>query len=178
MLNINRIMITGRMTRNPESRNLATGTVVATFGVAVNRRYQAGNGEWKEETFFMDVEVWGKMAERIASDTSRYYKGRPVYVEGRLKIDEWERDGVKRNAVRINADVVTPFDVPRTGDNNSSAEPAAAPYAAPQQTNPYQQKQQSSAALPTPGASRPSDGLNWSNAPTAKPAPTEDDMPF
>lgn len=179
MLNINKIMLTGRLTRNPESRNLSTGTLVVTFGMAVNRRYQAGNGEWKEETFFIDVETWGKLAERCA-DPNRFHKGRPVYVEGRMRIDEWERDGVKRSTVRINADTVTPFDVPTRAGSDNQDVPADAPSSPQSTSNPYQQQSSSQAANPplqAPGVSRPSDGLNWSNAP-ARPTATEDDMPF
>lgn len=109
MLSINRIMITGRLTRDPETKYLPSGSAVTMLGMAVNRRYPDKSGEWREETFFLDVETWGKLAERCAEVLK---KGRPVYVEGRLKIDTWEREGQKQYKTRINADRVTPFDVP------------------------------------------------------------------
>ena len=172
MLNINKIFLTGRLTRNPETRTLPNGSAVVTLSLAINRRYQA-QGEWKEETFFIDVETWGRLAERCA-DTDRFYKGRPVFVEGRLKIDSWERDGIKRQSTRVNADNVTAFDVPKGGGEVADADmpavedpfkPTAAPYAAP---------------MPEPGVTpRASDGLNWGkgNDPSQTPPPA-DDIPF
>jgi single-strand DNA-binding protein len=112
MLHINRVMITGRLTRDPETKYLASGNAVTTLSIAVNRRYMDRNNEWKEETFFLDIETFGKVAERSA-ETLR--KGRPVYVEGRLKIDSWERDGQKQYKTRIVAERVTGFDVPSRG---------------------------------------------------------------
>ena len=98
MLHINRVMMTGRLTRDPETKYLASGNAVTNLSMAVNRRYMDRNNEWKEETFFLDIETFGKVAER-AAETLR--KGRPVYVEGRLKIDSWERDGQKQYKTRI-----------------------------------------------------------------------------
>jgi len=114
MLNINRVMLTGRLTREPETKYLPSGTAVTNISIAVNRPYQDKNGQWRDETSFIDVEAWGKVAERIA-ETAR--KGQPVYVEGRLKQESWERDGVKQSKIRVSADVVKPFDVPQRGSS-------------------------------------------------------------
>jgi single-strand DNA-binding protein len=115
MLSINKVMVTGRLTRDPETRYVSSGTAVANFSVAVNRRYLDNkSNEWKEETLFLDVEAWGKMAERIAESLK---KGTPVYVEGRLRSDTWEnREGQKQTRLRIVAERVTPFDVPGRGE--------------------------------------------------------------
>jgi single-strand DNA-binding protein len=85
---------------------------VATLGVAVNRRFQDKSGEWRDDTCFIDVEAWGKTAERCAETLK---KGQPVYVEGRLKQDSWERDGVKQTKIRISADTVKGFEAPSRG---------------------------------------------------------------
>lgn len=112
MLSINKVMITGRLTRDPETKYLPSGQALTNLGVAVSRRFQDKNGEWRDEPVFLDIETWGKTAER-AAETLR--KGQPVYVEGRLKMDTWERDGVKQSKIRISADVVKSFDVPSRG---------------------------------------------------------------
>src|SRR5690606_11625200 len=102
------VMLTGRLTREPETKYLPSGMAVTNLGVAVSRPFKDKSGEWREEVAFVDVEVWGKAAERIA-ETGR--KGQPVYVEGRLKMDTWERDGQKQSKMRVSADVVKSFDV-------------------------------------------------------------------
>lgn len=126
MLSINRIMITGRLTRDPETKYLPSGNAVTSLSMAVNRRFMDRNNEWKEETFFLDVESFGKQAERLAETLK---KGRPVYVEGRLRIDTWERDGQKQSKPRIVADRVTPFDVPtrQGGEMGDDESPSEAP---------------------------------------------------
>ena len=115
MLSINKVMITGRLTRDPETRYVATGNAVLNFSVAVNRRYLDNKtNEWKEEVLFLDVEVWGKLAERL-SETLK--KGTPVYVEGRLRADTWEnREGQKQTRLRVVAERVSPFEVPTRGE--------------------------------------------------------------
>jgi single-strand DNA-binding protein len=112
MLSINKVLITGRLTRDPETKYLPSGMAVTTLGVAVNRRFQDKSGEWRDDTCFIDVEAWGKTAERCAETLK---KGQPVFVEGRLKQDSWERDGVKQSKIRISADTVKGFDAGSRG---------------------------------------------------------------
>lgn len=112
MLSINRVMLTGRLTRDPETKYLTSGQALTNLGLAVNRRFQDKNGEWRDDTMFIDIETWGKTAEK-AAETLR--KGQPVYVEGRLKQDSWERDGQKQTKIRITADLVKSFEVPSRG---------------------------------------------------------------
>ncbi|MGI8907197.1 MAG: single-stranded DNA-binding protein [Candidatus Sumerlaeaceae bacterium] len=107
MLSINKVMITGRLTRDPETKYLPSGMAVTTLGVAVNRRFQDKSGEWRDDTTFIDVEAWAKLAERCAETMK---KGQPVFVEGRLKQDTWERDGQKQSKIKISADNVKSFD--------------------------------------------------------------------
>jgi single-strand DNA-binding protein len=99
MANLNKVMLIGRLTRDPESRHTANGNSVTNFGLAVNRTYKRpGSDEAVEETTFVDVEAWGKTGETFA----RYMKkGRQAYVEGRLRLDSWEKDGQKRNKIVV-----------------------------------------------------------------------------
>lgn len=98
----NKAILVGNLTRDPELRYTPSGAAVATLGLAVNQKYKSGN-EWKEETLFIDVVVWGKQAESCNQYLS---KGRQVLVEGRLQERRWESDGQKRNKTEIVANAV------------------------------------------------------------------------
>lgn len=103
MANINRVCITGNLTRDPELRTLSSGTAVCSLRIANNQRAKI-DGEWTEKAHYFDVTVWGKTGENCAEYLSR---GRPVAIDGRLEYREWETDdGGKRNAVQIVADNV------------------------------------------------------------------------
>ena len=105
MANGNNITIVGNATRDPELRYLTSGTALANFGVAVNRRYQK-NGEWEEEVSFFDVVCWRELADNVSETVS---KGDRVIVTGRLEQRSWEtQDGDKRSKVEIVADEVGP----------------------------------------------------------------------
>jgi single-strand DNA-binding protein len=99
MANLNRVMLIGRLTRDPETRHIQSGMSVTNFGLAVNRSYRKKDSdEMVEETTFIDVEAWGKAGETFA----RYMKkGRQAYIEGRLKFDQWEKDGQKRSKLLV-----------------------------------------------------------------------------
>jgi single-strand DNA-binding protein len=99
MANLNKVLLIGRLTRDPESRSLKSGTAVVSFGLAVNRTYtRQDSGEKVEETCFLDVEAWGRTGETIV----RYMKkGRQIFIEGRLKLDTWEKDGQKRSKLSV-----------------------------------------------------------------------------
>lgn len=92
----NRVTLIGRLTRDPELRHTSGNTAVCTFGLAVGRKFKTGSGETREETLFVDCEAWGKGAELIAQYCA---KGRPLFVEGRLKLEQWEdkQGGGKRS---------------------------------------------------------------------------------
>ena len=102
--NINRVVMTGNLTRDPELRSTPGGSSVCKLRIACNTRRKNGQtGEWEEKPNFFDVTVWGTQGENC----SRYLsKGRPVAVDGRLEWREWEQEGVKRQAVDIIADSV------------------------------------------------------------------------
>jgi single-strand DNA-binding protein len=103
--NINSVVVTGNLTRDPELRSLPSGTSVCKLRVAVNsRRKDASSGEWVDKPNYFDVTVWGAQGENCANYLS---KGRPVAISGRLEWREWEaQDGGKRQAVEIIADSV------------------------------------------------------------------------
>ncbi len=104
MANLNRVIIIGRLTRDPELRFTPSGIPVAKFGVAVNRRRTNSDGEKVEDTSFFNIVVWRKLAELCADYLS---KGRTVAIDGRLQSRSWEtQDGQKRSTVEIVADNV------------------------------------------------------------------------
>jgi single-strand DNA-binding protein len=103
--NINRVVLLGNLTRDPELRHTPSGTAVCSLRIAVNTRRKDGQtGEWTEKPNYFDVTVWGNQGENCAQYLS---KGRPVAIDGRLEWREWDaQDGTKRQAVEIIADSV------------------------------------------------------------------------
>lgn len=99
MANLNKVMLIGRLTRDPETRHISSGNSVTSFGLAVNRTYtNRSSGEKVEETTFVDIEAWARTGETIA----RYMqKGRQIFIEGRLKFDTWEREGQRRSKLSV-----------------------------------------------------------------------------
>ena len=101
MASYNRVILLGNVTRDPELRYIASGTAVTDIGLAVNDRRKTASGEWVEETTFVDVTLWGRTAE-IAGEYVT--KGSPLLIEGRLKLDTWEKDGKKNSKLRVVCD--------------------------------------------------------------------------
>ena len=102
--NINRVVLVGNLTRDPELRHTPSGTPVCSLRVAVNTRRKDETGQWVDKPNYFDVTVWGQQGENSAQYLS---KGRPVAIDGRLEWREWEaQDGSKRQAVEIVADSV------------------------------------------------------------------------
>lgn len=116
---LNRIIVMGRMTRDPELRRTNSGTAVASFTVAVDRDFKSQSGE--KETDFIDVVAWRNTAEFV----SKYFsKGRMAVVEGRLQIRDWtDKDGNKRRSAEIVADSVYFGDSKRDGGETAQSEP-------------------------------------------------------
>ena len=104
-VNINRVVLVGNLTKDPELRHTPSGTAVCSLRLAVNtRRKDGATGEWTEKPNYFDITVWGNQGESCAQYLS---KGRPVAVDGRLDWREWEaQDGTKRQAVQIIASTV------------------------------------------------------------------------
>jgi single-strand DNA-binding protein len=99
MASYNRVILLGNLTRDPELRYLPSGMAVADIGLAVNDRRKNANGEWIDETTFVDVTLWGRTAEVAGEYLS---KGSPALIEGRLKLDSWEgQDGQKRSKLKV-----------------------------------------------------------------------------
>ena len=102
--NINRVVLVGNLTRDPELRHTPGGTPVCNLGIAVNGRRRDESGNWVDKPNFFRISVFGNQAENCAQYLS---KGRPVAIDGRLEWREWEtQDGAKRQAVDIIADSV------------------------------------------------------------------------
>jgi single-strand DNA-binding protein len=138
--NINRVIVTGNLTRDPELRSTPGGTAVCKLRIAVNSSRKNSSGEWEDKPNYFDVTVWGAQGENCATYLS---KGRPVAIDGRLDWREWEaQDGSKRQAVEIIANSVqflgsrdgsgggngnantTQSDIPADTSDFSSSEPA------------------------------------------------------
>ena len=99
MPSFNKVYLLGNLTRDPESKTLPSGTVLASFGLAVNRTYRKAAGEEVEETTFVDIDAFGRSAENILKYCK---KGDPLMVEGRLRYQSWESDsGDKRNKLTV-----------------------------------------------------------------------------
>jgi single-strand DNA-binding protein len=104
MANINRVVLVGNLTKDPELRHTPSGTAVCKLRIAVNTRQKdQASGEWGDKPNYFDVTVWGNQGESCAQYLS---KGRPVGIDGRLDWREWEQEGQKRQAVEIIADSV------------------------------------------------------------------------
>jgi single-strand DNA-binding protein len=101
MASFNRVILLGNVTRDPELRYISSGTAVTDVGLAVNDRRKNASGEWVEETTFVDVTLWGRTAEVAGEYVT---KGSPLLIEGRLKLDTWEKDGKKNSKLRVVCD--------------------------------------------------------------------------
>ena len=101
MADFNKVILLGRITREIEVRTTRSGTSVAEIGMATNERRKGANGEWEDQTTFVDVTFFGRTAE-VAGEWLG--KGSPVMIEGRLKLDQWEKDGQKRSKLSVVAD--------------------------------------------------------------------------
>jgi single-strand DNA-binding protein len=99
-LNLNRVLLAGNLTRDPQVRFFANERAVADFGLAINRRTKSADGQQKDETTFVDCEAWGRDAELIGQYCQ---KGKAIFIEGRLRLDTWDdkKDGTKRSKLKI-----------------------------------------------------------------------------
>jgi single-strand DNA-binding protein len=150
--NINRVIITGNLTADPELRSLPSGTSVCKLRVAVNtRRKDGASGEWVDKPNYFDVTVWGAQGENCAKYLT---KGRGVALDGRLEWREWDTpEGQKRQAIDIIADTVQFLG----GGQEGGGAPARSF---------------------TPQSDVPVDTSDFATAPAGGGAPSEDDIPF
>ena len=98
MASFNKVILLGNVTRDPELRYISSGSAVTEVGLAINNRRKGPNGDLIEETTFVDVTFWSRDAEIIGEYVT---KGTPLMVEGRLKLDTWEKDGKKNSKLRV-----------------------------------------------------------------------------
>lgn len=126
MANLNKVMLIGNLTRDPEIKYTPKGNAVADIGLAVNRVYSTDQGEKREETTFVDVELWGRLAE-LAGEYLK--KGRPVFIEGRLKLDTWDdkQSGQKRSKMRVVGEVMQFLGSREGGGGGESSEGGSRP---------------------------------------------------
>lgn len=145
MGNINRVNISGNLTRDPETRVTQGGTQILTFGMAVNdRKRNPQSGEWEDVPNYIDCVVFGNRADALSKLLA---KGMKVAVEGKLRWSQWEKDGQKRSKIEV---VVDECDLmSQRKQDGQQQQPAQQPYQQPAQ--PYQQPyQQPVAAAPQP----------------------------
>jgi len=134
MANFNKVLLMGNLTRDPEVRYTPKGTAIASLGLAINRQWTNEAGEKKEEVTFVDVEVWGRQAETAGQYLA---KGRPVFIEGRLRFDQWDdkESGQKRSKLKVVAERVQFLGAPKGGAGKgevSDEPPPARPNGRPQ----------------------------------------------
>ena len=99
MPSYNKVLLMGNLTRDVQLKSLPSGQPVAEIAIAINRKYKTKDGQDREEVTYVDCECWGPRAEVI----NKYFsKGKPIFIEGRLKLDSWEdKDGQKRSKMRV-----------------------------------------------------------------------------
>jgi len=117
-VSINKTILAGHLTRDPQVRFITNEKAVANFGIAINHRYKGSDGQMKEDVTFVDIEAWGKTAELVGQYLA---KGRACFIEGRLKLDSWDdKDGQKRQKLKVVADSVQFLD---SGKRDDAAPP-------------------------------------------------------
>ena len=126
MASFNKVILMGNLTRDPELRYTPKGTAIAKVGLAVNRVWTNEAGEKKEDVTFIDVDIFGRTAENVGQYMR---KGRPILVEGRLKLDQWDdkTTGQKRSRLGVVAETVQFLGSPTGGEGNAAAPRAARP---------------------------------------------------
>jgi len=98
MSNFNQVILMGNFTRDPQLSYTPNQTPVVEFGLAVNRKWKAEDGAEREDVLFIECQVFGKRAEVIAK---HFKKGRPIFVQGRLKLERWESEGKTHSRIRV-----------------------------------------------------------------------------
>ncbi len=142
MASLNKVMLIGNLTRDPEVRYTPKGSAVCDIGLAVNRSYVTDNGEKVEEVTFVDITLWNKTAELAGK---YLHKGRPVYIEGRLQMDTWEdrQTGQKRQRLKVIGDQMQFLGSPQGGGERTgggSGEEGSGGYSRPPQRPAAQQR--------------------------------------
>jgi single-strand DNA-binding protein len=152
MASYNKVILVGNLTRDPELRYTPKGMAIAKIGLAVNRNWTNEAGEKKEEVTFVDVDIFGRTAENVAQYMK---KGRPILIEGRLRLDQWDdkQTGQKRSKLGVVAETVQFLGSP-AGGGGDGGEPAP--------------RRQAPASAPAPSSSSAEPDM----------PPPDDDVPF
>lgn len=166
MASLNKVILLGNLTRDPEVKYLPSGTAVADLRMAVSRKFKTQQGEDKEETCFISVEAWGRQAETCGEYLS---KGSSLLVEGRLKYEEWEKDGKRNSRIKVVAER-TQFVGPRRSKDNEAG------GGAPAGNSGGNEAAQSAAPAGDSGGSEATQSADPSPAPEAP--GDDDDLPF
>jgi single-strand DNA-binding protein len=158
MANLNKVMLIGRLTRDPEVRSFGNGGKVAAFGFAVNnKKKNAQTGQWEDEPVFLDIEAFNRESGRKLADLVEQYfrKGAQFYLEGHLRLDQWQdkNDGSKRSKLKIVLDDFQFFEARQDGMSSEGGSRPARPSA------------------PAPAARRPAPSAPASNGNYDDPAP-------
>ena len=165
MATYNRVILLGNLTRDPQLSYTPNNTAVAEFGLATNRKWRSPDGQDREETCFVDCSCFGRQAETFNQYMS---KGRPVLVEGRLKLNQWETpEGQKRSRVTV---VVERFTFVGGGGRGGGQE-----YGGDQTARAPRQAAPSGPAQASPDPTQASPGPSHDDQP---PPPSDDDIPF
>ena len=162
MANFNKVILAGNLTRDPELRYTPKGTAIASFGLAINRRWKSETGEMKEEVTFVDVDAFGRQAEVVAQYMK---KGRPFLVEGRLKLDTWEDKNTHQKQSKLKV-ILESFSFIDSKGPDAGAGGGAVPSGEPARRPAAPAKPPAAAAT----AAAPADN--------GEPPPEEDDVPF
>ncbi|MDG0965323.1 MAG: single-stranded DNA-binding protein [Opitutales bacterium] len=141
MASLNKVLLIGNLTRDPDVRMMSNGRPVCNFGLALNRSYKDAEGNRKDETTFVDVESFGPRAEAVGKF---FTKGRAIFIEGRLKLDQWEsKEGEKRSALKV---VLDSFEFVDSKQDGPSPAPRTVEQPSPRHTNESQTKPSSAPA--------------------------------
>jgi len=128
MANVNEVILIGNLTRSPEVKTLPSGATLCEWGMAINRKYKSKDGQDGEEVCFVDCTAFGRTGEVV----NQYVKkGEQLYVRGRLKFDQWEKDGMKRSKLSVTVENVQLLSSGKQegGDSQGAGGAAAAPQA-------------------------------------------------
>jgi len=167
MANVNKVMLIGNLTRDPEIRYTPKGTAVTDIGMAINRVRSGDNGERIEETTYVDVTLWGRQAELAGQYLN---KGRAVFIEGRLQLDTWDdkQTGQKRSKLRVVGENMQFIGGAGGGGNSNGG--SGGGYSAPPQEQGRSQQQAPPQQAPAQGGAAAAPDVNFDD--------DDDDIPF
>lgn len=172
MPNLNKVILMGNLTRDPELRYTPSNMAVVNLGLAINRRWRNQQGEQQEETTFVDCEAWGKTAEVI----NQYCrKGRPLFIEGRLKLDQWQdKEGHSRAKLKVVIDTFQFIDSKQADGGGAPSQGGDEYASAPRQSGPPHRSGPNNPGNGGNGGSRNQPPVDMDPHPPVQ----EDDIPF